>query len=352
MSRQKKKDQKRERLERAARNREQLEERRVGREQKREERRTAGMSRYQQAGLHECSWAKWWQSWCVLGFLIGMVLISFVTILGGLTLAAFGWGLEALFGTETRDNGVVIARLAQLYVWKFAWVVFLPSFVGMFVFQFVEHSHSGEAFGRGQELDELLEVGASSYQTKVIKAHTVDTLKIGPTVRDRLFPLFFLGLPMLWYGLLVSFWFFVPSAYNFGENATLIEMGLPFALPLPFVLAGIALLSLPRTFVFDRTAGRLRITNWWSKRILLLDDVKSLQLIPGQSIEKGNYEKRRPRLSSYSTVQLNLVLGNAEFPRVNISHDIARQSAAEIGQLLSQFLNVPFENAFAGPHDS
>jgi hypothetical protein len=129
------------------------------------------------------------------------------------------------------------------------------------------------------------------------------------------------------------------------ENTTFIETILPFALPLPFVIAGFALLTIPRTFTFDRQTGRLRIANLWRQRILVLDEVKSLQLIPGQTIEqtiqKGSFKRHPSRSTSYSTVQLNLVIENPEFPRINISHDAGRHAAVETGRALSSFLNVP-----------
>lgn len=350
MSRQKKKDQKRERLQRAARKREQLEERRTVRTADREKRRTAGMSWFQRLGLNDLfsgSPANRGQAWCILGVLLGVVIIAVHTVLGSILIVMLGWVLKLLAGEIAAADGMALAMQFARVCWYFAWIIFLPSFFGVFVFRYFEHVLEGEAFGRGQALDEPLEVAVSSYQTKDIKVHTDDVLRIGPTLRDRMFPLAFLGPPLLWYCLLAAFWFFVPSAYDFGDDATLTEWALPFALPLPFVIAGVALLTVPRTFTFDRKAKRLRIANFWQRRILLIDDVKSLQLVPGQPVQKGRRKRHRPQPTSYSTVQLNLVLENAEFPRVNISHDIACQSAVEIGQLLSQFLHVPFDNALA-----
>lgn len=332
MSRRKKKDRKRDRLQLATAKRERLDKRRTSRQNKREERRTAGMSWLQRSGLDdlfEGSPAHRGQAWCIIGFLLGIAMIAVYTLLGSVLIAVLG------------------SRLSQFF-WHSAWCIFLPSFFGVFVFRYFEYVLEGEAFGRGKALDAPLETATSSYQTKEVKIHTDDLLAIGPTLRDRVFPLAFLGLPMLWYGLLAAFWFVVPNAYDFSEDATLTEMGLPFALPLPFVIAGVALLALPRTLRFDRKTKRLRITNLWQKQILMLSDIKSLQLIPGRSIQLGNRKHGRSR-PTVSTVQLNLVMGDPEFPRINISHDISRKSAIRIGRLLSQFLDVPIDNAFADP---
>jgi hypothetical protein len=217
-------------------------------------------------------------------------------------------------------------------------------FFGLFVFRYFEYVQQGEAFGRGQALDEPLQVAASSYQTKEIKVHTDDVLRLSPTLRDRMFGLAILGFPMLWYSLMVAFWFFVPSAYDFDEDDSLLLIAMPFALPLPFVIAGGALWTLPRTFAFDRVHDRLRISNGLRKRILLLDEVKSLQLIPGQAIQKGSRRTRRLRPMSYSTVQLNLVTENSAFPRINICHDAGRRAASEIARTLSSFLRIPLDD--------
>lgn len=325
MSRRNKKDQKRQRLQRAAKKREQLESRREARDLEREERRLAGMSWWERSGLDELfigSPARRGQAWCVLGFLISMVLM----LLAVLPAQIFAGGLGGMMLT---------------YVFL---PIFLPSFFGLFVFRYFEYALEGEAFGRGQALDEPLEVAASSYQTKEIKEHTVDVLKIGPTFRDRMFGIIFLALPALWYGLLVAFWFFIPIAYEFEEGASLLKFSMPFLLPLPFVISGIALLAFPRTLRFDRAQNRLRVSNWWTKRVLLLEEITSLQLIPGQSVPKGDSNRRKrhqPRANSYSTVQLNLVLDNPVYPRLNIAHDAARYEIAHMARTLATFLNVP-----------
>ncbi len=351
MSRRKKKNEKRDRLQRAAKKREQLEERSARREQQSEARRIVGMSWLQRTGLDELFKGpihKKGQAWCVLGVLIGMLLLVVHSLLGPLLIRIIDWLLKLLISENVANDVVVLAMQSLRICWYVAWPVFLSSFFGVFIFRYFEHALEGEAFGRGQAVDETLNVAAASYQTKEVKVHTEDVLKIGPTLRDRMFPLAFLGLPVLWYSLLTAFWFLTPSIYDFSEDTTLIEIGFPFALPVPFVIVGLALLLLPRTFTFDRQAGRLRIANCWKKRVLLLEDVKLLQLIPGQSIQKGSRTRHRPRGTSYSTVQLNLVMTDPGFPRINISHDAERQAASETGLTLSRFLNVPLDDVTRG----
>lgn len=321
MSRRKKKDQKRERLQRAAKKREQLEARRTARYQKRQERRLAGTSWHDD--LFKGSPAHRGQAWCILGFVISMVLMALIVLPAQLLAGGLG--------------GVVLH-----YVFL---PIFLPSFIGLFVFRYFEYVLEGEHFGRGQPLDETLSVPASSYQTKEIKEHTDDLLKIGPTLRDRMFGLVFLLLPSFWYGLLVAFWFLVPSAYEFDEDASLLKISMPFVLPLPFVIVGIAFLALPRTLTFDRAGNRLRISNWWTKRVLLLNQITSLQLIPGQAVQRTSNDRRRvARTTSYSTTQLNLVLDNPDYPRLNIAHDADRYEMGQMAMTLASFLNVPLED--------
>lgn len=329
MSRRKRKDQKRERLQRAAKKREQLEARRAARYQEREERRAAGTS--WSDDLLKGSPAHRGQAWCVLGFAISMVLMVLVVLPAQVFAGGFG--------------GMVLT-----YVFL---PIFLPSFFGLFAFRYYEYVLEGEQFGRGQPLDETLSIPASSYRTKEIKQHTDGLLKIGPTLRDRMFGFAFLLLPSLWYGLLLAFRVFLPSAYDFDEDASLLKISMPFVLPLPFVIAGFAFLALPRTLTFDRAGNRLRISNWWTKRFLPLDQITSLQLIPGQVVQRGDSNRRyrrRMRRTSYSTVQLNLVLKNPDNPRLNIAHDAARHDMGHMAMTLASFLNVPLDDPTGFAH--
>jgi hypothetical protein len=89
-------------------------------------------------------------------------------------------------------------------------------------------------------------------------------------------------------------------------------------------------------------AERLPIINWWEKKILLLSDIRSIQIIEGDTecIPESDIREQH----SYSKVQLNLVMSNSEFHRINISNDADRRAAVESALILSRFLKVPLDD--------
>lgn len=304
MSRRKKKDQKRERQERAVRKRLQVEARHEAREQKREERRTAGMTPSQKSRwneLFEGPLTRRALAWCGLGWLISMALIFFVVA-------------PAQFLSGGRSATPVFYRVMLL---------FLPSLFGMILFAWLEHRRKGEQFGRGQVLDEPLNLSSSPGPTLRIKEHTSDVLILVPVRSFFAFGCFSLVMSTIWYIIMFVSWLTVPNVFGQPGQYSLLKLALPFVLPLPFVFVGTACFSLPETFVFDRKSERLRITNWWHKKILLLSDIRSIQLVDDQT-------------------QLNLVMTDPQFPRINISYDSV--AAVETAQALAQFLNVPLDD--------
>lgn len=330
MSRRKRKDQKRERAERARKERIQRESRREERERRAEEKRMSGKSWLQRSRWNELFYGPPTQralAWCVLGFLISMLLMFFIV-------------LPAQLLSGSRSAPAVFYYVIPL---------FLPSFFGVFVFAILEHRRKGGPFGRGQNLKDKLDVVASKNQSMSIKDRTPDVLTIGPVLSGTVGAFACLGLSAIWYGIIFVSWLLVPNVFGKPAQQTLIELALPFALPIPFVLIGFALLSLPTTFRFDRKAERLRITNWWQKKILLLSDIRSIQVIEGQHHQECDDESGRRTVGSYTTVQINLVMSAPEFPRINISNDADRQAAAETASALSQFLDVPLDDGITLP---
>ena len=81
-------------------------------------------------------------------------------------------------------------------------------------------------------------------------------------------------------------------------------------LPLPFTLVGIGLLSMAEMFVFDRSAGRLRVSNWWKYRTWPLEKVKGLQLIGGHTVCPSS-RCDGTTSGGYSTEQFNIVMNNS-----------------------------------------
>ncbi len=325
MSRRKKKDLKRQRLERVAKKREQLDARREAREQAREERRLAGLPWLERSGLDELfsgSLVRRGQAWCVLVFVISMLLM-FVLVLPA----------QLLSGQRSATP-----------VFYYVMLLLAPSFVGIFVFMILEQRLKGASFGRGQDAHETLEVVSSRHRTKEIKEHTANVLRIGPTSRERVAAVLSLGLPAIWYGILFASWLLLPDAFGNADGASAMAVALPFILPLPFVVIGFLLLSLPWTFVFDRKSERLRIRNWWQNKVLLLSEVESLQIIEGHNRQERHRRSGHLKRGSYSTVQLNLVMSNPEFPRINISNDGDRNAIREMAPAVAGFLNVPLDD--------
>ena len=325
MSHRKKKDQKRERLQRAAKKREHLDARREAREQAREERRLAGLPWLERSELDELfsgSLLRRGQAWCGLGFVISMLLM-FVLVLPA----------QLLSGQRSATP-----------VFYFVMLLLAPSFVGTFVFMILEQRLKRAAFGRGQDTHETLEVVSSRHQTKEIKEHTAEILRIGPTIRERVAAVLCLGLPAIWYAILLAAWLLLPDAFENADEASVMAVALPFILPLPFVVIGILLLSLPRTFVFDRKSERLYISNWWQKSVLLLSEVQSLQIIEGHNRQERHRRSGRLKRGSYSTVQLNLVMSDPQYPRINISNDGDRNAIREMAPAVAGFLDVPLHD--------
>jgi hypothetical protein len=323
MSRQRKKDQKRERLERARKKRLQLEARREAQTQKREERRTAGMTALQKSRWSELFYGPLTRralAWCGLGFLISMALIFFVVL-----------PVQLLSGRRSAPP-----------VFYYVMLLFIPSVFGMLLFAWLDHRRKGGQFGRGQDIHEKLNLSSSSSRTVKIKEHTTDVLTLVPVRSFQVFGWLCLVLSAIWYIIIFVSWLLVPNVFGQPGQHSLLELALPFALPLPFVFVGIACFSLPETFVFDRKAERLRIINWWQKKILLLSDIRSIQIIEGNTECIPESDMRDQH--SYSTVQLNLVMSDPKFPRLNISNDADRQAAAETGLTLSRFLNIPLDD--------
>lgn len=218
---------------------------------------------------------------------------------------------------------------------------FLPSFLGVFVCEYLERRRSGAAFGRNCRTDDPLPVTASSYQTKRVTKHTVETLAIQPTLRDRMLPVILMALPFLWYVILGLLWLFTPEVYATDDSRIAVVQ--PFVLPLPFIVVAIVLLANARSFCFDRSERRLIITSLWKTRSLPLDQIKAVQLIRGEPILAGSNDRKRRR-RTYTTVQLNLVTSDHEFPRINIAHDAAKQANHQIALILSEFLGVELDD--------
>ena len=124
--------------------------------------------------------------WCIVGIVAGMFLLFPVLLLGNI--------LELVSGERLEAHPIVYLIVA----------LFVGSLLGTCICQFIEHVKGGKSFGRREDVNERLEAILSSIQRKKIKHITADVLKIGPTIRDRIRGIILLGLPILWYSLLLG----------------------------------------------------------------------------------------------------------------------------------------------------
>jgi hypothetical protein len=94
---------------------------------------------------------------------------------------------------------------------------------------------------------------------------------------------------------------------------------------------------LGRRFEFDRRAAV-----WWVRRLgsghhYPLDEIRAVQLIHGGWYGGGD----RPRFNTY---QLNLVLGDPDRPRVNVTNTANWEATWGMASALSDFLGVPLQD--------
>jgi len=88
------------------------------------------------------------------------------------------------------------------------------------------------------------------------------------------------------------------------------------------------------SFSFDRSAGQMRCRVRLSRHGRPLDDILAVQMLEGTvySSDEG---------PDYTQYQLNLVLDDADMPRINVSNHPDLAWTQECGRRLADFLDVP-----------
>jgi hypothetical protein len=112
-----------------------------------------------------------------------------------------------------------------------------------------------------------------------------------------------------------------------------------FLLPgVVFLASAVGCLVLPRTYVFDRAAGVLRVSRLGSRREWPLREVVAVQLVRQWGSGRG------PR----TTYQLNLVLVDDRPRRLCLSNDNYWEATRAAGAELAGFLGVPLLDEVSG----